>query len=113
MGREIAKGVQPVLAGIQLTNVEITVSDDADSNKAYWVDTSAGPLTLTLPANPVMGDLIRIFDVANSFDTNNLTLGRNGRPIMSGAEDLTVNTEGAAFDLVYYDNTQGWRVFTI
>jgi hypothetical protein len=113
MGREIAKGVQPVLAGIQLPNVEIAVNGGADSNKAYWVDTSGGPLTLTLPANPVMGDLIRIFDVANSFDTNNLTLARNGRPIMSGAEDLVVNTEGAAFDLVYYDNTKGWRVFTI
>jgi hypothetical protein len=32
---------------------------------------------------------------------------------MGAAEDMTVNTEGAAFDLIFYDITQGWRVFTI
>jgi len=26
---------------------------------------------------------------------------------------MTVNTEGAAFDLVFYDNSSGWRVFTV
>jgi hypothetical protein len=113
MGRNIARGVAPVLAGIQLPNVEVSASANADSNKAFWINTSSGALTLTLPPDPTIGDLIRIFDVANTFDTNALTINRNGRPIMGAADNLTVNTEGAAFDLVFYNNTQGWRIFTI
>ena len=48
-----------------------------------------------------------------TFDSNSLTIGRNGNPIMGDAADLTVNTEGAAFELVFYDGTQGWRIITI
>jgi hypothetical protein len=32
---------------------------------------------------------------------------------MGAVADLTVNTEGAAFELVYYDGSQGWRIITI
>ena len=113
MGRNIARGVQPVTASGQLPNVDISTNTDADVNKIYWVNTTAGVLTITLPPQPNKGDIVRIFDVANTFDTNALTINRNGRPIMSAADNLTVNTEGAAFDLIYYDNTLGWRIFTI
>jgi hypothetical protein len=32
---------------------------------------------------------------------------------MGAADNLTVSTEGAAFDLIYYNATFGWRIFTI
>ena len=32
---------------------------------------------------------------------------------MGDAADLTINTEGAAFELVFYDGSQGWRIITI
>ena len=43
-----------------------------------------------------------------SFDTNNLTVGRNSEKIMGLSEDLTVATERAAFTLVYSGSTNGW-----
>ena len=43
-----------------------------------------------------------------SFDTNNLTVGRNSEKINGTAADLTVSVERAAFTLVYTDGTQGW-----
>jgi hypothetical protein len=113
MARIIAKGVQPTPTFVKMPNVEVIADLNADSNKAYWVDTSAATITLTLPANPSMGDIVRIFDVQSTFDTNNLTVDRNGKPIMGVNDNLTVNTEGAAFELVYYNATQGWRLFTI
>ena len=66
-----------------------------------------------MPASPNTGDTIRIFDVTKTFDTNNLTVARNGRLIQGDADNLTVNIEGAAFELVYSGDTYGWRIFTV
>jgi len=63
-----------------------------------------------LPASPSQNDEIRFLDVAATFDTNNLTVGRNGKPIQGSATDLIVATERAGFSLVYYDATQGWLI---
>lgn len=112
MGRQLIAGVQPD-PPIKLPNVTVTGNVNADTNKAYWVDTTSAAITLTLPANATTGDVVRIYDISNTFDSNNLTISRNGNPIMGATEDLTVSTEGAAFELVFYDAVKGWRLFTI
>jgi hypothetical protein len=82
----------------------------AEASKAYFVDTSSGAVTATLPASATIGDEIRFLDVAATFDTNNLTVGRNSHNIQGSASDLTVATERAGFALVYYNATQGWLI---
>lgn len=99
--------------GSALTGVGTTwESKSADffgaAGTAYFVDTSSSAITATLPASPSTGDEIRFLDVAGTFDTNNLTVARNGNPIQGDASDLTVSTERAGFALVYYNGTQGW-----
>ena len=74
----------------------------------YFVNTSSNTVTATLPASPTIGDEVRFVDTNATFDTNNLTVARNGKPIMGAASDLTVATERASFGLVFYDDTQGW-----
>ena len=73
-------------------------------------DTSGGAFTLTLPANPSNGDAVDIFDFSETFDTNPLTIARNGQPIESLNEDLVANVEGAYFTLIYTGSTRGWQV---
>jgi len=75
-----------------------------------FVDTSSSAFTITLPASPSGGDEVRFLDLANTFDTNNLTVGRNSEKIDGATSDLTVATEGAAFALVYSGSTYGWKL---
>jgi hypothetical protein len=74
------------------------------------VDTTSAPVTVTLPATPVMGDTIEFCDAAGMFNTNVLTVARNGSNIMGAPADMTVNTQNMSFSLVYYNVLNGWRI---
>ena len=48
-------------------------------------------------------------DQGYDFNSNALTVGRNSSNIANAASDLVVNTQGAAFSLVFSgDATTGW-----
>ena len=78
------------------------------AGEGYFCNTTGGAFTLTLPSSPSIGDEVSFVDYAGTFDTNNLTIGRNSEKINGAASDLTVATERAANTLVFTDSTQGW-----
>ena len=80
----------------------------AAAGEGYFCNTTSGAFTATLPASPSLGDEVTFVDYAATFDTNNLTVGRNSKPIMGTAEDLTVAVERAGLTLVFVDDTNGW-----
>ena len=80
----------------------------AVNNDQVIVDTSGGVVTVTLPASPSVGNEVTIIDGKGSFNTNNLTVNRNGSNINGAASNLTVSTNGEAFTLVYLNATRGW-----
>ena len=81
---------------------------NAVAGNGYFCNTTSGAFTVTLPTSASIGDFISFIDYAGTFDTNNLTIGRNGHNIQGTAADLTVGVERAGFTLVYVDSTQGW-----
>ena len=85
-----------------------TSNFNATAGEGYFIDTSGGAVTATLPASPTLGDEVSFIDYAATADTNNITIARNGSNILAAAEDLTVSTERAGFTLVFTDSTQGW-----
>jgi hypothetical protein len=85
-----------------------TTGFTAVAGEGYFINTTSGAFTATLPASPTIGDEISFVDYAGTFDTNNLTIGRNGNPIQGAASDLTVSVERAGLTLVFVDGTQGW-----
>jgi len=80
----------------------------AAAGEGYFCNTTSSAFTATLPSSPTLGDSISFIDYAGTFDTNNLTIARNGKNIQGLAEDLTVSVERAGLTLVFTDNTQGW-----
>ena len=85
-----------------------TTGFTAAAGEGYFCNTTGGAFTLTLPASPSIGDEVSFVDYAGTFDTNNLTIGRNSQKINGATSDLTVATERAANTLVFTDGTQGW-----
>ena len=49
------------------------------SGKGYFVNTTSGAVTVTLPASPSAGDIVAVADYANTADTNNITIGETKR----------------------------------
>ena len=81
----------------------------AVSGEGYFCNTTGGAFTVTLPASPSAGDIVAIKDYASTFDTNNLTIGRNSSPIDGGTSDAVLSTINRSVMFVYADGTQGWK----
>ena len=97
-----------VAGGAQWQAVITADPANAVAGNGYFCNTTGGAFTVTLPTTATIGDFISFIDYAGTFDTNNLTIGRNGHNIQGTAADLTVAVERAGFTLVYVDSTQGW-----
>ena len=81
----------------------------AVSGIGYFVNTTSGAITVTLPASPSAGAVVGVSDYAGTSSSNNITIGRNGSNINGAAEDLVISFANAAATLVYVDGTQGWK----
>lgn len=71
-------------------------------------NTASAGFTITLPASPSAGEEIHFADENGTWDTNNLTLARNGSTIMGLSEDLTADTKYGTFGLAYIG--ADWRI---
>jgi hypothetical protein len=87
-----------------------TTGFTAVTGTGYFCNTTGGGFTVTLPLSPSAGDVVGVSDYAKTWDTDNLTLGRNGSNIGGGAANSTISTAGLAVTLVYVDVTKGWIV---
>jgi hypothetical protein len=80
----------------------------AENGKGYFCNTSGGAFTATLPASPSAGDIVAFADYTRTFNTNNLTIGRNSQPIGGITNDAILSVNGQSATFVYVDGTEGW-----
>ena len=81
----------------------------AVSGDGFFVNTSGGAITVTLPASPSAGDIVSVADYASTWQTNNLTVCRNGSKINGTCQNVDLNVQGQSVTLVYVDGTRGWK----
>jgi len=96
-----------IIADVNWQSVQ-TTGFTAVAGNGYFVNTTSGAITVTLPASASLGDQIAIKDYAGTFASNNLTIGRNGHNIQGVANDSVISTNRASLVLVYVDSTKGW-----
>ena len=79
------------------------------NGNGYFINTTSGAVTVTLPASPSAGDIVAFKDYGNTWQTNNVTVGRNGSNINGQSDDATLSTEAQSVTLIYVDATKGWQ----
>jgi len=85
----------------------------ATAGEGYFVDTTSGIVTVSLPAGSV-GDEIHFTDYATTFDTNQITFDANGsQKILGTTDNHKCITESATVRLIYQNDTKGWTADNI
>jgi len=92
--------------------VETSATYDATAGSKLFVDTSSSAVQVNLPASPSMGDEVYVVDAAGNSGTYNITVNRNGNKITGLDENFTIDINGAAIILAYYNATRGWIVIS-
>lgn len=107
-----SNGIMATETGAAVGNLDgwqaVAQNHTAVSGEHLDFDTSAGALTLTLPADPEQFDEVFISNLLGTFATHPLNIARNGETIMGLAEDMSVNTDFAGFVLRY--SGTDWRI---
>ena len=83
-----------------------TASFTAVSGTGYFVNTTSGAITVTMPASPSAGDIVALSDYAGTWGTNNVNLSSAIYNGSTGTPALSTNKQTAF--LVYVDGTKGW-----
>jgi hypothetical protein len=79
------------------------------SGNGYFINTTGGAITVTLPSSPSAGDIVAIKDYAGTFNSNAVTLGRNGSKINGSCACGSLSTQAMSVTLIYVDGTKGWQ----
>ena len=82
----------------------------AANGEGYFINTTSGAVTMTLPASPSAGSIVAVADYAGTSGSNVITIARNGSPIEGGTTDASIDVAREAKTFVYIDGTQGWLV---
>ena len=80
------------------------------NGKGYFVNTTSGAVTVTLPASPSAGDIIAVKDYARTFSCNAVTICRNGSKMCGACSNSDFTTKGLSATLIYVDGTKGWQL---
>lgn len=94
---------------MSFTTVTRTTTANAAVNEYILADTSSAAWTLTFPSSATAGDKIFVVDLKNTFDTNNLTIARNGLNFENQATDLVIDMKGFIAMFYYVNATIGWK----
>lgn len=107
------KNVSSTLTPYFAISTFVTVDTNLASNRNYILDTSYGPITVNLPVNPKIGDIIRLADGANTWSTIPATVNSGAKSFLAstGASDntLILDFSGVNIDLVWTGTY--WRVY--
>lgn len=110
-GSSVALGASTTIAtGLSWQSTIVTAATlTAVSGNGYWINTTSNACTITLPANPALGDEIVFVDYARKWGTNAITINTNSKKFQGNTSPNPVyNTNGQSVKIVYSDVTQGW-----
>ena len=98
-----------VSGGISWQSSIKTSSFTAVAGEGYWINTTSGAVTMTLPASASVGDTVEIVDYARTWGSNNVTINQNSLNFQGYSSPNPVyDVDGQSVRLVYSGSTNGW-----
>jgi hypothetical protein len=95
----------------QITSTNISTTP----GQRFFVSTNTGPVSVTLPGFPSLGDTVRVIDITSSSFIglgnsllNDITVLRNGEKILELEEDLIIDQARVSLEFIYTGSTVGW-----
>jgi len=108
-GTDLVQLSQAIATGGRI--VALVDMDTAEVGDIVLPDNSAGSLTINLPATPFTGAMVYFRQVfGQSFETNSVTIGRNGNTINGASVDVTVASPDAQFSF-FFDGATWVMIF--
>jgi hypothetical protein len=83
---------------------KITTTYTASTNQQLIANTANGAFTVTLPAGPSVGNIVKITD-GYDWTANNLTVAGNGSTIEGSVNDLLIDIKGVTVEFIYDGST--------
>jgi hypothetical protein len=80
----------------------------AVAGRGYFIDTTSGTVTVTLPASPSAGDVVVLKDYARTWGTNAVSIAST--TFDGASNNPSFSTQGQTVTLVYMDDTKGWSL---
>ena len=78
------------------------------AGRGYFINTTSGAQTVTLPSSPNVGDVVVLKDYARTWGTNNVNI--SSTTLDGFTNNPSFSTNGQTVILVYMDNTRGWSL---
>lgn len=93
------------IAKVVATNTTITTTD---KNTLIGVNTTANPITITLPTTPTANFYFELIDSNGTWNTNKVTI--TGGKILGQTQNIMLDITGVRVGFCYVDATTGWVV---
>ena len=98
-----------VSGGISWQSSIKTSAFTAVAGEGYWINTTSGAVTMTLPASASVGDTIEFSDYARTWGTNAVTVNQNSLNFQGyTSPNPKYEVTGQSVRIVYSGATQGW-----
>lgn len=89
---------------------KITANETAKNLCRYFVDTTSGPVQISLPTFAQEGFKFLVRDNVGKFSTNNCTVANNGQKIMGVTDNYVLDTNYSEREFEKISETDGWIV---
>ena len=89
----------------------VVTADFTITNQAYWqgyfIDTTSNTVTITLPASPDDGDIIKIIDIGANASTNNIIIDGNSKNIQGSNSNYNISINRTGTEFIFLTGN-GW-----
>jgi hypothetical protein len=99
--------IETAIGGNTNYSVQVLTANATGQKNYLYVLQGSSPIELTLPSSPSSGDSIK---VSNLTTVTTCTINRGSERIMSIPQNMTLDNNKAAFELIYVGPAYGWVI---